>query len=179
MKQLLNGFLGSMLLTIIWTACQSKSVQPDDSTSVTTDTHLDTMPRVTGIGGLFFYADDPAGLNQWYGENLGMKLDDYGAVFESRNANAPDSLNYLRWSSFPAQSDYFAPSSKPFMINYRVQYLERLVEQMKASGVTVLDTIAYYEYGKFVHIMDPEGNKIELWEPVDGVLTKLGSPTNK
>lgn len=139
----------------------------------------DTTPRVTGIGGIFFKTKDPAQTRSWYGKNLGLAIDDYGSPFEFRNANNPDQVNYLRWSPVKEATGYFAPSKNEFMINYRVQYLEKLVEQLRRNGVAILDTIETYDYGKFVHIMDADGNKIELWEPVDSVLTKLGSKTTR
>jgi predicted enzyme related to lactoylglutathione lyase len=139
----------------------------------------DTIPRVTGIGGIFFSSKSPKETREWYGKNLGLAIDDYGSPFEFRNANRPDEINYLRWSPFEKGSDYFAPSEKEFMINYRVQNIEGLVEKLKENGVTIVDTIETFDYGKFVHIMDPDGNKIELWEPVDSVLTKMGGKTTK
>lgn len=124
-------------------------------------------PKVTGIGGIFFFTDNPAETRSWYAENLGLKVNDYGSTFESRDFHNPDQINALQWSPFKNGSEYFAPSKKEFMINYRVQNIEGLVEKLKANGVTVLDEIESFDYGKFVHIMDPEGNKIELWEPAD------------
>jgi predicted enzyme related to lactoylglutathione lyase len=85
--------------------------------------------------------------------------------FDSRNINQPDVINTLQWTPFKKGSDQFAPSTKEFMINYTVQNMEGLVQQLKENGVTVLDDIVSYDFGKFVHIMDAEGNKIELWEP--------------
>ncbi|MCK5704439.1 MAG: VOC family protein [Cyclobacteriaceae bacterium] len=139
----------------------------------------DTTPKVTGIGGIFFRSENPKETREWYGKNLGLAIDDYGSPFEFRNANRPDEINYLRWSPFEEGSDYLAPSEKEFMINYRVQNIEGLVKILEGNGVTILDEIAEYEYGKFVHIMDPDGNKIELWEPIDSILTKLGGVTTK
>ena len=128
--------------------------------------------RVTGIGGIFFKTGDQQNIKDWYGKHLGLVLDDYGSVFETRSTDEPDQKCYTVWSPFKNDTDYFNPSQKEFMINYRVEDLEWLVEQLKKEGVEVVDGIATYEYGKFVHIMDPEGNKIELWEPVDEVFTK-------
>lgn len=125
----------------------------------------DTNPKVTGIGGIFFFSDDPEKQKDWYAENLGLEVNEWGATFETRNANNPDEVNYLQWSPFRKGSDYFAPSKKEFMINYRVRNIEALIKKLKENGVTILDDLATYDYGKFVHIMDPEGNKIELWEP--------------
>lgn len=136
-------------------------------------------PKVTGVGGIFFRCKDPKAVKEWYGKNLGMAVGEYGSSFEFRNANRPEEINYLQWSTFDENTEYFNPSEKQFMINYRVQNIEKMVENLKAEGVTVVDEIAEYEYGKFVHIMDPEGNKIELWEPVDKVFTEMGGETTK
>lgn len=139
----------------------------------------DTIPKVTGIGGIFFRTKDPSKTKEWYGENLGLAISQYGSSFEFRNANRPDEINYLQWSPFEEGTDYFDPSDKEFMINYRVQNMDGLVRKLRENGVTIVDEIVEYEYGKFVHIMDPEGNKIELWEPVDSVFTEMGGPTTK
>ncbi len=126
----------------------------------------DTTPKVTGIGGIFFFTDNMPETKAWYAKNLGFEINDWGSVsFESRNINNPEEINSLQWTPFKKGSDYFAPSKKEFMINYRVQNIEGLVSKLKNNGVTVLDDIATYDFGKFVHIMDAEGNKIELWEP--------------
>jgi predicted enzyme related to lactoylglutathione lyase len=125
----------------------------------------DTTPKVTGIGGIFFFSDNPQEMGKWYAKNLGLEVNEWGASFASRNVDRPDELNQLQWSPFQKGSDYFEPSKKDFMINYRVQNIEGLLDQLKENGVTILDSIASYDYGKFVHIMDAEGNKIELWEP--------------
>lgn len=140
---------------------------------------IDTTPRVTGIGGVFFYADQPSSTKNWYADQLGITTDDYGAVFEFRNANRPNEINYLRWSLFSDTIRFMAPSEKKFMINYRVNNLRGLVRKLKTSNVNILDTIETYNYGSFIHIMDPEGNKIELWEPIDRALSKLGGHTTK
>lgn len=123
--------------------------------------------RVTGIGGIFFKTSDPKKTKEWYSKNLGMKTDDYGTMFEFRTSENPEQKAYLQWSPFSEKTKYFEPSQKEFMINYRVENMEALVEELKANGVTVLDSIATYDYGKFVHILDNDSNKIELWEPVD------------
>jgi predicted enzyme related to lactoylglutathione lyase len=136
-------------------------------------------PKVTGIGGIFFFSDNPENTKNWYSKNLGIETTQWGASFVTRNANNPEEINYLQWSPFKTGSDYMAPSKKDFMINYRVQNIEGLVENLKANGVTILDEITSYDYGKFVHIMDDEGNKIELWEPVDKVFTEMDEKTNK
>ena len=129
--------------------------------------------KVTGGGGIFFKCKNPDKIKDWYGENLGLVINEYGSVFEFRDAAEPEKRGYAVWSPFPSDTDYFEPSTKEFMINYRVENIEELVKDLKENGVTVLDDIEEYEYGKFVHIMDPQGNKIELWEPVDEVFTGL------
>ena len=136
-------------------------------------------PKVTGIGGIFFKSKDPKASREWYSKNLGLAVNEYGSPFEFRNAHEPEEINYLNWNPFEENTDYFQPSEKEFMINYRVQNIEDLVSNLSANGVQVVDEITEYEYGKFVHIMDLEGNKIELWEPIDSALTKLGAPTTK
>ena len=123
-------------------------------------------PKVLGIGGIFFKSDNPEETKKWYKENLGIITDQYGSMFKSRDIDNPDEINYLQWSPLNKDTDYFDPSKKEFMINYRVQNIEDLVKVLKEKGITVLDEITEYgEIGKFVHILDPEGNKIELWEP--------------
>ncbi len=139
----------------------------------------DSTPKVTGIGGIFFFSENPEKTREWYAENLGLEVNQWGSSFEFRNAHRPNEINYLQWSPFKEGSEYFEPSKKEFMINYRVQNIEGLVNKLKQNGVTVLDSIETYEYGKFVHIMDAEGNKIELWEPIDSVFTEMGGKTTK
>ena len=127
----------------------------------------DSTPKVTGIGGIFFFTDNPQETKEWYSKNLGLEINEWGASsFDSRNIDKPEEINTLQWSPFKSGSDYFAPSKKEFMINYRVQNIEGLLDKLKENGVTILDDMVTYDYGKFVHIMDTQGNKIELWEPV-------------
>jgi len=128
--------------------------------------------KVTGIGGIFFKSEDPERMRDWYSKNLGLVTNEYGSLFEFRESDHPERKAYLQWSPFDENTEYFEPSQKEFMINYRVENIEALVEELKNSGVTVLDSIETYEYGKFVHILDPENNKIELWEPVDNSFTQ-------
>ncbi len=127
------------------------------------------MAKVTGVGGIFFKCKDPNQMKEWYSTHLGLNTDQYGTNFEWRQATDPTKKGFTQWSPFERTTTYFNPSEKDFMINYRVGDLEALVEELKQGGVTVLDEIETYDYGKFVHIMDMEGNKIELWEPVDEV----------
>ena len=125
----------------------------------------DAEPKVTGVGGIFFLTEDPSKTRQWYADNLGFEVNEWGATFESRNVLRPAEKNFLQWSPFQKGSKYFSPSDKPFMVNYRVQNIEGLVVRLRENGVTILDEIERFDYGKFVHIMDDDGNKIELWEP--------------
>lgn len=125
------------------------------------------MKRVTGIGGIFFKCKDPKAMNEWYKTHLGFDTNDYGATFEWGENSETAKKGSTQWSPFAEDTQYFAPSTKDFMINYRVENLEVLVSELKKEGVTILDEIASYEYGKFVHILDIENNKIELWEPID------------
>lgn len=131
------------------------------------------MKKVTGIGGIFFKCKDPEKVKEWYSKNLGLKTDEYGTSFEWRQGENPDKKGFTQWSPFSETTKYIEPSTKDFMINYRVENIEALVEELKKDGVKVLDEIETYDYGKFVHIMDPEGNKIELWEPVDVKYDKI------
>ena len=126
------------------------------------------MPKkVTGIGGIFFKSQDPETLKQWYQQQLGLSTDQYGCMFEWRHADDPEKIGLTQWSAFPAATNYFGSEKQQFMINYRVEDLEWLVERLRTAGVVIVDEIAVYDYGKFVHILDPEGTQIELWEPID------------
>jgi predicted enzyme related to lactoylglutathione lyase len=130
--------------------------------------------KVTGIGGIFFKCKDPKKVREWYRANLGLNTNPYGSVFEWRQATDSTKKGYSQWSPFSEKTKYFEPSNKDFMINYRVADLDRLVKELKKDGVTITDSVQTVEYGKFVHIMDIEGNKIELWEPNDIEYEKLG-----
>ena len=130
--------------------------------------------RVIGIGGIFFKCKDPDTTREWYGKHLGLVTNPYGSTFEFRNAERPDEKNFLQWSTFKEDSDYMDPGKADFMVNYRVEDLEELIKELKEEGVKVLGEIATYDYGKFAHIMDPEGNKIELWEAFNEEYEKMG-----
>jgi len=136
-------------------------------------------PRVTGIGGIFFKAKDPAALKAWYSKNLGIRMTSYGSTFEWHQGVDSTKKGFTAWAPFKETTKYFQPSEKQFMINYRVEGLDQLLAQMKASGILPVDSVDKESYGKFVHIMDPEGNKIELWEPNDVEYAKIGSITTK
>ena len=126
-----------------------------------------TMKKVTGIGGIFFKCKDPKAINEWYKTHLGFNTTPYGTSFEWREIDDSTKKGVTQWNPFAENTKYFAPSTKDFMINYRVENLEALVEELKKENVTIVDKIETYDYGKFVHILDPEGNKIELWEAKD------------
>ena len=129
--------------------------------------------RVTGIGGIFFKCKDPDHMKNWYNENLGLVTNEYGSLFEFRSSDNPDQKGYLQWGPFSDKTEYFKPSKKEFMINYRVENLVGLLDDLKEKGVEIVGEIEEYEYGKFAWIVDPEGNKLELWEPIDKVFTDL------
>lgn len=134
--------------------------------------------KVTGIGGIFFKCKDPKKVREWYQQHLGFKTNQYGAVFEWRQGADTTKKGFTQWSPFNEKTKYFEPSTKDFMINYRVENLTALVADLKKEGVTVLDSIETYDYGKFVHVLDVEGNKIELWEPNDIEYDKMGKQMN-
>ncbi|CAM2860595.1 Phosphoglycerate dehydrogenase [Flavobacterium frigoris] len=123
--------------------------------------------RVTGIGGLFFKSKSAKELVAWYGKHLGLKTDDYGSTFWWKDSKGKDCST--QWSPFAEDTTYFEPSEKQFMQNFRVHNLEMLLLQLKEEGVTIVGEMACFDYGKFGWILDPEGNKIELWEPIDDV----------
>jgi predicted enzyme related to lactoylglutathione lyase len=125
------------------------------------------MKKVTGIGGIFFKCKDPHKMKEWYQTHLGFGTEKYGTNFEWRQVADPTKKGSTIWSPFAETTKYFEPSTKDFMINYRVENIEALVEQLKNEGVTIADKIEDSDYGKFVHIIDVEGNKVELWEPKD------------
>ena len=121
--------------------------------------------RVTGIGGFFFKTENPKELKQWYKNHLGLNTDDYGCTFWWKNEKGEDCST--QWSPFKKDTNYFEPSQKQFMQNFRVHDLETLLKKLIQEGVTIIDEMQTYEYGKFAWILDPEKNKIELWEPID------------
>lgn len=125
------------------------------------------MKKVTGIGGIFFKAKDADNMRKWYETHLGIKNEAYGTKFDWRDAEDADKKGYTLWAPFKAESKYFEPSEKEFMINFRVENMDELVKELQAEGITLLGEVQTYEYGKFAHIMDPEGNKIELFEAFD------------
>lgn len=126
---------------------------------------------VTGIGGVFFKSKDPAALKKWYDAHLGFKSNEYGTNFEWRQVGDSTRKGYTLWAPFKEKSTYFPGA---LMVNYRVNNMDMLLAQLKEEGILPVDTVETASYGKFVHIMDLEGNKIELWEPNDIEYEKLG-----
>lgn len=137
-------------------------------------TREQSLKKATGIGGIFFKCKDPKKVREWYQTHLGLNTNDYGAVFEWRQGADTTKKGFTQWSPFKETTKYFQPSTKDFMINYRVENLEALIHQLRKDNVTIVDTVETAEYGKFIHILDVEGNKIELWEPNDIEFEKLG-----
>ena len=167
-------YLSILLVIIFLCRCQPTASEKKDDKQVNEITKMKkSSKKVTGVGGVFFKAEDPEKMKEWYSKHLGLVVNEYGSLFEFRSTDDPEQKGYLQWSPFSDKTEYFDPSTKQFMINYRVADIEGLVRELKKEGVEVLDEIESYEYGKFVHIMDPEGNKIELWEPVDSEFTEL------
>jgi predicted enzyme related to lactoylglutathione lyase len=134
---------------------------------------LPNMKRVTALGGVFFKSKDPATLKNWYHNHLGLDTTDWGATFFWHPIGMPAQKARTEWSPMGEQTQYFQPSEKQFMINYRVENLEALLGLLRAEGVVIVGEMEVYDYGKFGWILDPEGNKIELWEPVDEVLNQF------
>lgn len=141
---------------------------------IQTSVEKQELKKVTGIGGIFFKCKDPKKVKEWYQKHLGLNVNQYGAVFEWYQGADSTQKGFLQWSPFKETTKYFEPSTKDFMINYRVADLVSLVDQLKSEGVTICDSIEVVSYGKFIHIMDIEGNKIELWEPNDIEYEKIG-----
>jgi predicted enzyme related to lactoylglutathione lyase len=123
------------------------------------------IKRVTGLGGFFFKSENPDQIKQWYATHLGIPVDTYGWTFWWKDENGKKCST--QWSPFEAKTSYFKPSEKPFMMNFRVDDLVALLEVLQEEGVTIVGEMEEFEYGKFAWVLDPEGNKVELWEPID------------
>lgn len=157
--------LGSALTVAVMlsVAAATKNLEPDRSPPAAGDTQIE---KVTGIGGVFFKARDPKKLRAWYRDHLGIQNKAGYADFSWREKDNPERLGRTVWTLFPTNSPYFGSSTAPMMINYRVANLDRMIEQLRRAGVAVEKTVDY-NYGRFTWITDPEGNRIELWEPKD------------
>ena len=125
------------------------------------------MAKVIGVGGIFIKFKDPKVMQTWYSEALGLTTNDYGVLFEL-NGHAQSQKGHLQLGTFEQSTDYFGVSTQQYMLNFRVDDLSEMIEKLTKGKTKILDTIEEYSYGKFVHIEDPEGNRIELWEPIDG-----------
>jgi predicted enzyme related to lactoylglutathione lyase len=125
------------------------------------------MAKVTGLGGVFFRSADPQALKEWYREQLGIESESWGFAFRWREREDPEQQGYTVWSPFSEGTEYFAPSTKQFMVNYRVDDLDALLPRLAAAGVEIVGDVQEAENGKFAWVLDPEGNKLELWEPVE------------
>jgi len=121
--------------------------------------------RVTGLGGFFFKTKDPNKIKEWYSTHLGLDTDRYGCTFWWKDTDGNDCST--QWSPMKDDTDHFKPSKSSFMMNFRVENLTELLEVLKQEGVTVIGEVEEYAYGKFGWILDPDGNKLELWEPID------------
>lgn len=135
--------------------------------TITTKNNNKNMKKVTGIGGVFFKCKDPQKTTEWYQKHLGLDTNPYGATFEWYESADSTKKAQTQWTPFPETTNYFGNTTQDFMINYRVENLEALVEELRKEGVTIVDKIETYDYGKFVHILDGEGNKVQLWEAID------------
>jgi predicted enzyme related to lactoylglutathione lyase len=127
------------------------------------------VKRVTGIGGVFIKSSDPPRLREWYRRHLGIAFEEWGGYpFRWKTADNPGGIGTTVWSVFDAHSNYFEPSQSQYMVNYRVHDLHALIAALRAEGCQVMDKVDESEYGKFGWVVDPDGNKIELWEPPAG-----------
>ena len=123
------------------------------------------MKRVTGFGGLFFKSDDPQKIKEWYRKHLGIQSESWGTQFFWRDDENPQERGYTAWSVFKKDTTYFQPSEKTFMMNFRVDNLPELLKVLKQEGVDIIGEMVEEEFGKFAWVMDPDGNKVKLWEP--------------
>lgn len=138
-----------------------------ETKKVTKETPTVVNPKtgITGLGGIFFRSKNVEELKKWYNEKLGMQIDGYGVGFEWREGFDGSLYGFTQWAPFNEKTKYFDPSKKEFMINYRVHNLDEFIVTLKSKGVLPVDSIDRTDYGNFIHYLDPEGNKIELWQP--------------
>ncbi|MFK7803817.1 MAG: VOC family protein [Anaerolineae bacterium] len=130
-------------------------------------------PRVRAIGGVFFRSADPEKTREWYGRHLGLSTDSFGTNFAWRHKDEPEKAGYSQWSAFDAETEYFGKREQQFMINYRVDHLDLLIEKLKADGVEFVGEMQQEAFGRFVHIIDNDGRRVELWEPIDDEYEKI------
>jgi predicted enzyme related to lactoylglutathione lyase len=157
---LLGAFTGAIaVLCIAAAATKTNTGAPADTTGKEPE-----IEQVTGIGGVFFKVKDPKAMTAWYRTNMGIQSKGGYADFTWREKDRPEEIGHTTWRIFPTNTAYFGQSSSPLMINYRVANLDRMLEQLRSSGVKI-EKVEDYDYGRWAWIMDPEGNRIELWEP--------------
>jgi len=138
------------------------------------------MGRAVGIGGIFFRSEDPKASRAWYAKNLGLNADmQWGTSFEWLQAPEGTKKGFTLWNPFPRDTDYFGESGQQFMLNFRVDDLDALIEKLRADGVTIAKEIESYEYGKFAHVVDGDGHRVELWEPNDDEYEKIAEAVTK
>jgi predicted enzyme related to lactoylglutathione lyase len=124
------------------------------------------MERVTGLGGIFFRSQNPQALQQWYADRIGIPVGDEGGVtFTWEDPQHPKREGATALAMVPADTSYFGPGGQQFMVNFRVRDLDAMLAQLRAAGVTVDETVQEYEFGRFAWFVDPDGNRVELWEP--------------
>ncbi len=133
----------------------------------------DKKPRARAIGGVFFRSANPEETRNWYARHLGLAIDAYGTNFAWRHKDEPDKAGYSQWSPFEADTDYFGDREQQFMINYRVENLDLLLEQFRKDGVEIVGDMQVEAFGRFVHIIDNDGRRVELWEPIDAEYEKI------
>ena len=153
--------IASFLPLAVVCGCALQQRESGDTTAKAKEFQIE---HVTGIGGVFFKAKDPKGMAAWYRKNLGIQSRNGYTDFTWRDKDHPDQIGHTTWAIFPTNTAYFAPSSSALMINYRVANMERMLEQLRSSGVKI-EKVEDSDYGRFAWIMDPEGNRVELWEP--------------
>ena len=159
---LLGAFAGATaVLCIAAATTKTDAGAPGDTTPTAKEVPLE---EVTGIGGVFFKAKDPKFLVAWYRNNLGIQAKGGYIDFAWRDKDHPEEMGHTAWRIFPTNTTYFGQSPSPLMINYRVANLDRMLEQLRRSGVKI-EKVENYDYGRWAWITDPEGNRIELWEP--------------
>lgn len=129
--------------------------------------------KVKAIGGVFFRSADPQQTRDWYARHLGLAVDAYGTNFAWRSKDEPEKSGYTQWSVFKEDTAYFGESGQQYMINYRVENLDALIDTLRQEGVEIVDEVTQESFGKFVHIIDNDGRRVELWEPIDEEYEKI------
>jgi predicted enzyme related to lactoylglutathione lyase len=158
-SMLLGSALASAVILSVAAATTNREADQPPPASVENQ-----MERVNGIGGVFFKARDPRKMAAWYRDNLGIQSKGGYADFVWREKENPDRIGHTSWALFATNSSYFGSSTAPMMINYRVANLERLLAHLRSAGITV-ENVKEADFGRFAWINDPEGNRVELWEP--------------